>query len=1309
MPQIINTNIASLTAQRNLNKSQTANQQALQRLSSGLRINSAKDDAAGLAISTRFNSQVRGLNVAIRNAGDGISLAQTAEGALGTMNDNLQRIRELAVQSANATNSDVDRGALQAEVDQLLAEVTRTAEETDFNGRKLLDGSFNATFQIGANAGQTVEVSISELTAEKLGAGQEAGISALGTDSALANGDLVINGESIRASSATDDSFSTAGADRSARSKAAAINEKTSSTGVAAEINVNVAAGTAQTAAATNGSITLNGVSINVATAGVDTAADRAAVIQAINAVSAQTGVSAIDSGTDGSGIALTTGTDGQNIDLRYDKFDANGNTYASAVTSSATGLAAGGTGASSGAVATQATIQASGTISDYGSLTSAMNIAIDGEEAITVTLTGSLGTTDDQVVSALQSSIDTAISTNGLDVAVTVTHTNGVISITSDRVGVGSSLVISGVTSAVDAADADFADIMGVGTTSNALGGSFSAGAAGEGFGSMYFTATGSSGEDNQKATYVGSRGLATNSGAAVNTLMTSATNVTFSIQVDGGIAVVVSVGSEIVPLATLGNGLIAQLDTYSSKVQTAINAQLIADGQTGRVTVGYDAGYRLTIQSNEEGSDSAVRLSAVDAEGLGIGLASNTVGAISDNGFVGVNGVENASETYEGSLTLRSTNGDAINITAGSGSLESSGLQSGEFAAGQAFASSQSQSVAGAIATSGSMVAERTSTGGLDDNLISGLAAAMTVAFSIEVDGGNVVAVSYTQATATSTDFTSLSNYLTGLESQINAALTTDGQSGSVRVFTNTDNQLVIESNSKGTTSSIEISAVETANDALEITALGITNNANAFGSSGAVSTQGVLTSTGAIEGSSLGQVFSTALLGVAGTVLAETLRISVDGGATIDAEIALATMSDAVAALAYVETEINEDLAAAGQSGRVSLALNTEGFVTITSDLVGSNSSVEILANNTATATFSNMAGLQDYMKSATAVDTVTMPNGLDSGDLVLNGVAIETAKAADDQASNTTALSSSKQASGIATAAAINRVADQTGINATVNTTTLSGGVQVATTPASTAQTGSIFINGVETATITTNGANGGADDRAATISAINAISGQTGVAAVDDGKGITLNAADGRNISVVINNNEKSARESGGTLAALTGAALGLNVVEADISGGATFAATAQTTYSTVTLDGPGTIDVQAGANGAAALEELGFRVGEYGSSEAGTRLSDLDISTVAGAELAIKALDNAIGSVATQRADLGAIQNRLDSTVNNLSLTSINLQAANSRIQDADFASETAELSRSQVLQQAGISILAQANAAPQQVLSLLG
>src|SRR5690606_24185695 len=167
------------------------NQQALQRLSSGLRINSAKGDAAGLASSTRFTAQIEGLSVAVRNAGDGIALAQTAEGALGSMNNNLQRIRELAVQSANATNSDVDREALQAEVEQLVSEISRTASETDFNGRKLLDGSFKATFQIGANAGQTLDISIAELTADKLGSSAKAGVSALGVGEKISNGDLI--------------------------------------------------------------------------------------------------------------------------------------------------------------------------------------------------------------------------------------------------------------------------------------------------------------------------------------------------------------------------------------------------------------------------------------------------------------------------------------------------------------------------------------------------------------------------------------------------------------------------------------------------------------------------------------------------------------------------------------------------------------------------------------------------------------------------------------------------------------------------------------------------------------------------------------------------------------------------------------------------------------------------------------------------------------------------------------------------------------------------------------------------------------
>ncbi|MBY6219377.1 flagellin [Marinobacter nauticus] len=171
MPQIINTNIASLNAQRNLNSSQADANVALQRLSSGLRINSAKDDAAGLAISERFQSQITGLNMAQRNANDGISLAQTAEGALDEVANNLQRIRELAVQSANATNSNSDRQALNQEVQQRLEEINRIASQTSFNGLKVLDGTFDTqTFQVGANTGETIGVSGLDTRGSQIGA-----------------------------------------------------------------------------------------------------------------------------------------------------------------------------------------------------------------------------------------------------------------------------------------------------------------------------------------------------------------------------------------------------------------------------------------------------------------------------------------------------------------------------------------------------------------------------------------------------------------------------------------------------------------------------------------------------------------------------------------------------------------------------------------------------------------------------------------------------------------------------------------------------------------------------------------------------------------------------------------------------------------------------------------------------------------------------------------------------------------------------------------------------------------------------------
>tara|TARA_R110001592_G_scaffold175466_1_gene414609 strand:- start:30339 stop:32360 length:2022 start_codon:yes stop_codon:yes gene_type:complete len=317
MPQIINTNIASINAQRNLDNSQSANQQALQRLSSGLRINSAKDDAAGLAISTRFESQIRGLNVSIRNAGDGVSLAQTAEGALGSITNNLLRIRDLALQSANGTNSAIDRQALDQEVQQLKAEVKRVSDQTNFNGTKLLDGSFSGvTFQIGANEGESVTVSIEGATVDQLGSALGDGITSDSDNNPMSAGDLVINGIAVGASSGTDDAFSSANQDASGISKAAAINDVSDRTGVKAVVNETSLVGSSYTSSTVNSNITINGILINVSTsANIEDIANLQSVSNSINLSSGQTGVKAIFDGNPTTGIQLVA-EDGRNIIL---------------------------------------------------------------------------------------------------------------------------------------------------------------------------------------------------------------------------------------------------------------------------------------------------------------------------------------------------------------------------------------------------------------------------------------------------------------------------------------------------------------------------------------------------------------------------------------------------------------------------------------------------------------------------------------------------------------------------------------------------------------------------------------------------------------------------------------------------------------------------------------------------------------------------------------------------------------------------------------------------------------------------------
>ena len=297
MAQVINTNIPSLNAQRNLNTSQSALATSLQRLSSGLRINSAKDDAAGLAISDRMTSQIRGLNQAARNANDGVSLAQTAEGALSEVGTNLQRIRELAVQSANATNSASDRTSLNAEVQQLLSEIQRVATTSQFNGQNILDGTFTAAqFQVGANANQTITASTGNSQISAVGSYQAEAVAVTGTD--LAGGALYINDAAVGA------------ADGNAEAIATAINAVTSQTGVTASGSTSVT-GTNTLHKSTgilSGDLVINDINIGAIGGASTVAAQGSSIASAINLKTTQTGVSAIANATTGQ-LTLTSST----------------------------------------------------------------------------------------------------------------------------------------------------------------------------------------------------------------------------------------------------------------------------------------------------------------------------------------------------------------------------------------------------------------------------------------------------------------------------------------------------------------------------------------------------------------------------------------------------------------------------------------------------------------------------------------------------------------------------------------------------------------------------------------------------------------------------------------------------------------------------------------------------------------------------------------------------------------------------------------------------------------------------------------
>ena len=336
---VINTNVKAIVAQDSMRSVNLKLATAMERLSTGLRINSAKDDAAGLAISERMNAQVRGFGMAIKNANDGLSMAQTADGAYGEVTSMLQRMRELAVQAANGAMGPLDRRSLQLEIEELKTEIENVATKTHFNNITLLDGTAkNVNLQIGANQGDTMEIGFDSARIKDIGSGLRPALTSLGgnadTFDKLEAGDLVLNGVLVPASIAPDDNLSFSGETleankaieiaASAIAKAAAINKTTEQSNVYALVNETLVQGntmTAPAAATSAANVLINGIATRDLALTTDNEINRVALVTAINDISSQTGVRAINTGSDANGITLVA-DDGRNITVQFSAAD---------------------------------------------------------------------------------------------------------------------------------------------------------------------------------------------------------------------------------------------------------------------------------------------------------------------------------------------------------------------------------------------------------------------------------------------------------------------------------------------------------------------------------------------------------------------------------------------------------------------------------------------------------------------------------------------------------------------------------------------------------------------------------------------------------------------------------------------------------------------------------------------------------------------------------------------------------------------------------------------------------------------------
>ena len=1175
MAQTINTNIPSLNAQRNLNNSQSALATSLQRLSSGLRINSAKDDAAGLSIADRMTSQIRGLNQAARNANDGISLSQTAEGALSETNNILQRVRELAIQSANSSNSASDRRSLQSEVNQLVQEMDRIASTTTFNGLKLLDGSFTSQqFQVGAEANQSIAVSVGGATTQQTGVYQ------------------------------VNDTNATAGI-------RTATQGQTGSTDATAVMNIATAA---STAAAANliAAQTLTITAPDNTTQTLSVASGTSAKVIAAD-LSTKSGVSA--TATNAANIKLTSNEAQNGERVSFDlTVDSTKQTVAFVRDSTIGTLDAQLKTAISSAFSAYSDVSTAINSSGGVDVTSAAggNIQVESfkvQEKAAITLGTFANFAKDTGVNVTVTGSDLTNANAGWKANVSLTSLDGA-TVKTHEIG-------------VTASAKETFTVTGVG-----------AGLGGETLifdGLTVTTAASATAAGNATSAAIATAFTSNGGYAAWNWTVGNAAGVlTFTHKTAGAYTDVTDVKGA----GTFAGGL----TTYATTLQGSA-ANITVDGtDTGQTA---DSG---TIATDRAALATKIAAAFTPTELTALGLSTtveNGTGGSVNFKALGASGAAGVTFTSQG--VTGSTLGSAayVVLTAGAGAA-------------------------------GTYVSTNTATGTAASTL------ANTTANAYTAKATNLVNFTFNNTTDTLTDTVNID--LTGVDLSSNAKI-------AAQLNTALANKQTIEVVGYTAGDSTVSLRGKDYDKALTI-ASGSTTTADAANATAANLIMAAANS-------------DTSFNNVKATTTSTVINLDTTAAYRIDPTNAAGT--EAWESLDFNGASVAEALNKAGTAtgGNVfgvktgSVAISLDPSYSIASSVAGSaaaggifNGSLLSVGTNLGTTTAPDLT-------AASGLRDVSLGNFVNAQNLTVKGEA-------------TRAVVVDKDSSAKTIAAKINQVADATGVTGLAR---------------SSAQIGSLSADG--TVSMTLFGANTSANpvsvsagvtttNVSALVTAINQKSAQTGItASLDVGNaGLTLTSATGDDIKIQDFRPSAAVTDTsgGGTQNAVTMKVTGEAGSGVTLSNGGTSALALQSDSTVVggrvTFNSSKAFTVTSDVAGTAGSLFTGSASVEQGSAQ--QLVSAIDISSAAGANAAVSVIDGALAQIAGIRADLGAIQNRFSSTIASLAAGSENISAARSRIQDADFAAETASLTRNQILQQAGIAMLAQANALPQSVLSLL-